>query len=583
MRRSLTLIIGLALVAAACGLQDVTEETSTTVTATTTTEPITTGGEADSQTSTVSIDSSATAWVRHEWSPPADMEPHAAAWGDPGMVVLGYSSLDFDDSPTANGLWLFDGETWSGTMLSDVTTGDEYGFIPTVTDLVWFGGRYLAFLMGDTTTTAGRASMLTSQNGLDWELEYLGSAPAVATPAGLYATPESPPWPGTSAVARVAVHHNEITAAGWTVLGANEGFLSMPVIWRSTNGRTWSTKALPNANFQNEWARDVAVGPLGYLVEIGGPVHQSASLWYSPNGEDWTYVGDRFDDQWRMLVSISVGKESMLAVLMDLADDGGQPLELWRSTNGLDWEEVEPPFSHVASLDGYPPADLANTRQGIVALVAGENATDLWRSRDGLSWNQLPSIVSPEASGHARIVPALPFPFSTGEGLSLVAAVPGTVVRWTEATETRSIVTDTPEYGRWLPSDAMNAEPAFEADAPGCGLAAAGAAALLGLAALGFWIGFFVLDPPNYLLVFSALPVSALFTVLGALFSSTSSDFLLAWPVDFGLWLAVAFVVSRWATRKGLNLRAYAAVFLLVVVIALVYGAALSLLVEPVA
>ncbi|MDH3399015.1 MAG: hypothetical protein OEM81_14475, partial [Acidimicrobiia bacterium] len=231
MRRSLTLIIGLALVAAACGLQDVTEETSTTVTATTTTEPITTGGEADSQTSTVSIDSSATAWVRHEWSPPADMEPHAAAWGDPGMVVLGYSSLDFDDSPTANGLWLFDGETWSGTMLSDVTTGDEYGFIPTVTDLVWFGGRYLAFLMGDTTTTAGRASMLTSQNGLDWELEYLGSAPAVATPAGLYATPESPPWPGTSAVARVAVHHNEITAAGWTVLGAGEGFLSMPVIW----------------------------------------------------------------------------------------------------------------------------------------------------------------------------------------------------------------------------------------------------------------------------------------------------------------------------------------------------------------
>lgn len=129
----------------------------------------------------------------------------------------------------------------------------------------------------------------------------------------------------------------------------------------------------------------------------------------------------------------------------------------------------------------------------------------------------------------------------------------------------------------------MNAEPVNEPNPPGCGLAAAGAGALLGLAALGFWIGFFVLDPPNYLLVFAALPVSALFTVLGAMLSSASSDFLLAWPVDFGVWLAVAFIVSRWATRKGLKVRAYASAFLLVVVIALVYGLALSLLVEPVA
>ena len=106
---------------------------------------------------------------------------------------------------------------------------------------------------------------------------------------------------------------------------------------------------------------------------------------------------------------------------------------------------------------------------------------------------------------------------------------------------------------------------------------------MLGLAALGFWIGFFVVDPPNYLIVFAALPVSAFFTVLGALLSSGSSDFLMAWPVDFGLWLAVAFVASRWATRKDLKPRAYATVFLVIVAIALIYGLAFSLLVEPVA
>ena len=114
-------------------------------------------------------------------------------------------------------------------------------------------------------------------------------------------------------------------------------------------------------------------------------------------------------------------------------------------------------------------------------------------------------------------------------------------------------------------------------------MAVAGAGVLLTLTSLGFWIGFFVLDPPNYLLVFAALPVSALFTVLGAALSSGSSDFLLAWPIDIGVWLAVGFVVSRWATRRGLGVRAYAYVFLAVIAVAVVYGLVLSLLVEPVA
>ena len=114
-------------------------------------------------------------------------------------------------------------------------------------------------------------------------------------------------------------------------------------------------------------------------------------------------------------------------------------------------------------------------------------------------------------------------------------------------------------------------------------MAVAGAGVLLVLAGLGFWIGFFVLEPPNYLLVFAALLVSALFTVLGAALTSGTSDFLLAWPVDFGVWLAVGFVVSRWATRKGLTGRAYALVFLAIIGVALAYGLVLSLLVEPVA
>ena len=104
-----------------------------------------------------------------------------------------------------------------------------------------------------------------------------------------------------------------------------------------------------------------------------------------------------------------------------------------------------------------------------------------------------------------------------------------------------------------LLSGAVNGDSALESKPPGCGLAAAEPAVLLGVAALGFWIGFFVLDPPNYLIVFAALPVSAFFTVLGALLSSAGSEFLLAWPIDLGLWLAVAFVTSRWASQGSKN------------------------------
>lgn len=128
----------------------------------------------------------------------------------------------------------------------------------------------------------------------------------------------------------------------------------------------------------------------------------------------------------------------------------------------------------------------------------------------------------------------------------------------------------------------MSNDPANDPGAPGCGPAVASAVGLLALAAVGFWIGFFVLDPRNYLLVFAALPVSALFTVLGALLVSGSSDFLLAWPVDFGLWLAVAFVVSRWAARQNSRPPTFGLALVAVIGLALAYGLALSRLVEPV-
>ncbi len=444
MRHGISLIIGLALVVAGCGSLDLsqaeTTTTSTTVAAPSTTVTTAPGGPGDGIDSGGTLDPTDTAWFRQEWSTPDGVDPYDAVWGDPGIVVLGYQVVEPDDSPTPNGLWFSDGETWTATTLADVTMPDEYGFTPVVTDLAWFGGRYLAFLMGDPTTTPGRASMLTSDDGVNWDLEYLGSTPTAALPAGLYATPESPPWPGTSAITKASMYTNEITVVGWTVLGSGESFLSVPVVWRSTDGRSWSTKALPNANFDNEWASNVAVGPLGYLVEVAGPVHQSAYLWYSPDGNSWTYVGDQFDDQWRMLVSIAAGEESFIAALMDLEDDGGQALHLWRSLDGLEWEQIETPFPLESSSDGWANVDLVNTGTGIVGVVTGDFQSDLWRSTDARLWARLPSILHPSTDPLDGVARIRPFPILTDGRLSLIATMPGRLVRWTEAAETRSVI-----------------------------------------------------------------------------------------------------------------------------------------------
>lgn len=117
---------------------------------------------------------------------------------------------------------------------------------------------------------------------------------------------------------------------------------------------------------------------------------------------------------------------------------------------------------------------------------------------------------------------------------------------------------------------------------PGCGLAVSVAAGLLLLAGLAFWYGFFVAEPRNFTLVFAALPLSAFFTVVGATLTSGSSDFLMAWPIDAGLWLGIVFVVSRWASRRGLRARGYALTFGAIVAAAAAWGILLSLLVEPI-
>jgi uncharacterized protein YraI len=230
-----------------------------------------------------------------------------------------------------------------------------------------------------------------------------------------------------------------LSAVGWTVLEIGEGSVSVPVIWQSLDGYNWSTGVLPNANFNNEWGADLAVGSLGYLVEAVGPVHQSAYVWFSPDGDEWTYIGDRFDDQWRMLMGLAVGDQAMLALMQDL-DTERQPLSLWRSTNGLDWEEVTAPFLDAGDAEGRPLASVTADGLSLIGSAVLDGASQTWRSADGLQWVRLPSVEMPAFEPLIRPDPQWPQPTVADDRLALVATVPGMVIRWTEAAGVRSVI-----------------------------------------------------------------------------------------------------------------------------------------------
>lgn len=108
--------------------------------------------------------------------------------------------------------------------------------------------------------------------------------------------------------------------------------------------------------------------------------------------------------------------------------------------------------------------------------------------------------------------------------------------------------------------------------APGCRptLTAAGALLLAAAAlfALGLAIG--LERRAAYPPLFAGAPVTGLVTALGG-------DLAFAWPLDVTVWVVLGFVPARWAHNR----RRFWGTVAAILATALVYGALLSLLVEP--
>lgn len=118
-----------------------------------------------------------------------------------------------------------------------------------------------------------------------------------------------------------------------------------------------------------------------------------------------------------------------------------------------------------------------------------------------------------------------------------------------------------------------------KAEPPGCRSAAIATALLVGVGLVFMAIGLTLInDTPcdagcetlALTLLYAGLPVSAVFGVL-------FGDLVLAWPLDITFWVVVGFVLARWANNRR---RSVMGAVLVAVLIALVYGLALSFQVE---
>ncbi|MDH5371817.1 MAG: hypothetical protein OEX97_02620 [Acidimicrobiia bacterium] len=306
----------------------------------------------------------------------------SVTFGDSGLVYSGNTSPTSRDHPNEATLWHFDGTEWSRSLVGDVTT-DEYWGTPWVTNVEYWDGRYLAFLQGDATAPESTASMLTSDDGRTWKLEHiLPDRTAGGSPGGVFATPESPPWPGSAGIAGVTTTADEIFAVGWVT--TSEG--STATIWRSDDGREWHLTPIPNALWPNEWANRVSVGPSGWLVAGAGPVHSNSLLWYSPDGEEWTYVGDLIGDEadaWGSFGEVASGSDGLAVAATDMNRD--LSTTIWRSDDGMAWTQVDEPGATVRT----------------VLTSDGSTMTKLWQddrmmvveiSRDGSTWEAVTTL-----------------------------------------------------------------------------------------------------------------------------------------------------------------------------------------------
>ena len=404
MRRTFILIVGLVLVAIACGPQDVTEESTTTTSttaSTTTIETPTTRSPNGSTSTTVPSPPPIVAgtWTETRSSVPDGVFLGSVVAGSPGFVVPGWHDKIPGVQGATSGLWFSaDGSSWEEVTpaIIDLEWVDYNGGI-------WTGSQYLVTAEGvmnaENTGSAieGDGPLLfRSADGRNWSVDIVDAAFLSAAPSlgRLYMTPELIQAAGLAGFTDIAVGPDGLLVTGW--LNTSNG--TEATVWSSSDGDTWTVRALPGAE-PNVRADRIERGPLGYLITggqqaIGGGGGTATVVWRSSDGRSWGLLNDQSSDYpgveplvpelWYHR-DVAVGATGYLMSGALWSDTGAIDEHLWFSPDGKAWTGTEP-------FPGQDPyiQDVASDDHGFIAVgcqtVDNQPVASVWRSTDGSSW-----------------------------------------------------------------------------------------------------------------------------------------------------------------------------------------------------
>ncbi len=333
-RMSLLILGSMLMLAGACGTT-ATPETASSLRTTeadgASSSTATTGSSAPEPSTTLAPTKPSTvALPMTEYALPTNLRIHSVALGTEHVVVAGWSD---------KGEFLGRADQLETVVpLSDLfPENDPTTESPTISSLVWFRGRFFAFTMFDPTAGPSAPTVVTSTDGLSWEV----GAMAVVADAGLFFTPDSPADPehagvGGAVIATSGGTPSGIAATGW---GVHRGQLTA-MLWETTDGETWTSTPLPNQmGFSDEVGFGVVSSDAGEMIRLGGPLHTGVG----------TIVRQRPGDEWEVApvrelnFASGIGANDEYLYYLEAAMDD-QPHQLhWRASDETTWNTTELP------------------------------------------------------------------------------------------------------------------------------------------------------------------------------------------------------------------------------------------------
>ncbi len=309
-------------------------------------------------------------WVATELPAPDAAAACAPDEGLQNLLVVGFGSgllalgsCAHTASPSL--VWTSaDGVSWHASGPPAMAHADVY-------DLMVADGLIIA--VGEDVTNGVTAAAWTSRDGLSWTRSN-GDL-------------------GCAVMSTVTRFGSELVAFGNRVPNDMPEYEVPPGVceWVSTDGLDWQAVTLPAAVFAGDaYVASVSSGPLG-LIAVGSdapPDGQVGMLWRSSDGRTWSRADRPIAPDWNSLDLAIAGGRGLLVL-------GNGPGGHWLASSAdlTSWTTERLPGKQDFIGEGRA---IASGPAGLISLSCDFCSPDAtaWTSSDGVSWQPLPALPS---------------------------------------------------------------------------------------------------------------------------------------------------------------------------------------------